>query len=158
MKKGHARLQAGFTIVEALLVMSIFIILTGLSTINLLKAKHSSSLSASVDTFIADLKQQQLKAMVGDTEGSGAISDYGIHFETTSYTLFRNTYEGTTDFIVKLPDTIQISTGFTDSQIIFQKGTGEVLNAPNTITLRDPLDGSQKEITINVYGVITQIQ
>lgn len=162
MKKKHLCLQAGFTIIETLLVMSIFIILAGLSTINLLNAKHKSSLSTSVDTFISDLKQQQLKAMIGDTEGSGVISNYGIHFETTSYTLFRNTYLGTSDFTVNLPDTIRISTGLSGSQILFSKGSGEVANydpvpANNIIIISDPIDGNQKIITINEYGVVVGV-
>lgn len=158
-------MQKGFTLVETLIILSVFIILIGISTINLLNAKHQSSLSTSVDKFIADLKQQQLKAMVGDTEGSGIISDYGIHFETTSYTLFRNIYSGTSDFVVKLPDTIQISTDLSVPYVLFEKGSGIFSNYEtpnpnnkNTITFRDPVDNSQKEITLNQYGVIVKIE
>lgn len=162
MKKGRKKKiypQAGFTLIEVIVMVSLFLALLGLSTINLLNAQHKSYLSTTVDTFIADLKQQQLKAMTGDTEGTGNISNYGVHFETTSYTLFRDIYNvaNTANFVVNLSGTIQVSTGFPSSQIIFQKGSGEVVNAPNTITFRDTASGEEKVVTINVYGVVEGI-
>lgn len=160
MKKG----QAGFTIIEALLVMSIFIVLAGFSTISLLRAKHSSSLSTSVDTFISDLKQQQLKAMVGDTEGRAASGNYGIFFGAGKYTLFYGAYSSTdsSNFDVSLGDSIQFSDiTFPGSKIVFKQGSGEIesyIDGSNTITIKDIMDNSQKIITLNEYGVVTQIQ
>lgn len=170
MKKNHACnqcgpacRQAGFTIIEALIVMSIFITLTGLSTINLLNAKHKSSLSTSVDTFIADLKQQQLKAMVGDTEGRAASGNYGIFFGAGTYSFFHDTYSSAdpSNFNASLGDSIQFSNiTFPGSQIVFLQGSGEIYNytdGSNTITIKDIVDNNQKTITINEYGVITAI-
>ncbi len=156
-------MQKGFTIVEALLVMSIFIILAGFSTINLLKAKHSSSLSTSVDTFIADLKQQQLKAMVGDTEGRAESGNYGIFFGINTYTLFHDSYSSTdpANFDIPLGDSIQFSNvTFPLSQIVFLQGSGDIDNYESTmsaITIKDILDNNQKTIEINRYGVVEQI-
>lgn len=164
-EKKQIRLDAGITLIEALLVMSIFAIIVGMASINLVGSKNSPSSWASVETFMADLKQQQLKAMVGDTQGSGDISDYGIHFETTTYTLFRGTYvvSNTSNFVVTLPAAIQVSTGLSGSQILFSKLTGDVSNydpvpANNYITFTDTTINSQKKITVNKHGVINQIQ
>lgn len=170
MKKGHffrrskhTSLQAGFTIIEALLVMSIFIILAGLSTINLLNAKQSTSLSTSVDTFIADLKQQQLKAMVGDTEGRVASGNYGIFLGVDKYTFFHGTYSSSepSNFNASLGDSIQFTNiTFPTPQIVFLQGSGEVDNytdGSNTITIKDIVGNNQKVITINEYGVVTAI-
>ncbi len=155
----HIKVQAGFSFVELILVIGIFATLVGLATISLVNVQHQSSLSATVNAFIADLKSQQMKAMMGDTEGSGNVSDYGVRFGTTSYTLFRGIY-GTTNFIITLPSTIHVSESFVNTDdIIFQTGSGEIagLTGFGTITFSDTSDGSQKVITINKYGVITNI-
>src|SRR5579862_4938386 len=101
----------GFTAIEIILVMSIVAILLGLVTVNLFKFQHKSQLSATVASFLADYKEQQIKAMVGDTSGTATPAAYGVHFETTSYTLFRGSY-GTTNFTVNLPGGTQFSTTF----------------------------------------------
>jgi len=154
----------GYTLTEIIIVMSILILLTGLTTISLLNAKHKSSLSASVDTFIADLKQQQLKAMLGDTEGRISSGNYGIFFAGGTYTLFHGVYSPTesTNFDLSLSDNIEFSNiTFPGSQIIFLQGSGEIDNytdGQNTITIKDIIDNNQKTLTINEHGVVTQIQ
>ena len=72
--------QKGFTLPELLLVMGILTILFGFITINLLNFRQKSVLNTTVDTVVSDLKSQQNKAMVGDTQGSGTISHYVLYF------------------------------------------------------------------------------
>jgi hypothetical protein len=135
--------------------MAIFLILAGLGTINLAGAKQQASLSTTVDTLVSDLREQQLKAMVGDTEGSGSgsASNFGIHFGTTNYTLFRGTY-GTGNFIVNLGDQMQVGTPGTE--VVFTKGTGEI-GGTFQVTLKDVSNSNTKTITLNRYGVVTVI-
>lgn len=155
--------QAGFSLIEVITVMSIFILVTGLTTINLLNAKHISSLTTSVDIFIADLKKQQLKAMLGDTEGRSSSDKYGIFFNEKKYTLFHGDYYATdsANFTISLGDNIEFSNiTFPSSQIIFLQGNGEIENytdGTNMITIKDIIDNNQKTITINRYGVVTEI-
>ena len=156
---GKKSLQAGFSIIEVSLVVSIIFILLGLITVNLFKFQHKSQLSSTISSFLADYKEQQIKAMVGDTQGAGTISNYGVHIETSSYTLFRSTY-GTANFSVSLPSSIQMSTTFPSSQVIFTAGSGALTSftsGQNTVTLKDTVDGSQKVITINRYGVVSGV-
>jgi hypothetical protein len=97
--------------------------------------------------------------MVGDTNGSTSPSAYGVHFETASYTLFRNTY-GTENFKVNLPSGTQFSTTLVNSQVIFATGSGALTtftSGHNTITLTDTGDESHKTITVNQYGVVTGV-
>jgi len=151
--------QKGYTAIEVALVTGLVLILVGLSTTNLLKFQHTTQVSSTINSFLADYKEQQIKAMVGDTQGSGATSNYGVHFETSSYTLFRNTY-GTTNFTINLPADMQFSTTLPGSQIIFSKGSGSVsgfVSGQNTITIRNTADNSQKTITINQFGVVTGV-
>jgi type II secretory pathway pseudopilin PulG len=153
------KFQKGYTAIEVALVMGLVLILISLSTTNLLKFQHTTQVSSTINSFIADYKEQQIKAMVGDTEGGGTTANYGVHFETTSYTLFRNSY-GTANFTINLPGDLQFSTTFPSSQIIFSKGSGSIsgfISGDNTITLRNTADNSQKTITINQYGVVTGV-
>ena len=157
-------LQHGFTIVELLIVMSFFGILAGLATISLMNVRQSTSIDASLNILIAELREQQIKAMVGDTEGRNTLDNYGIHFGNNSltYTVFHGTYSPseTSNRTVSLTDTMEVSTAFPDTEVIFEKGSGNVVgfvDGSNTITITDPTTGSQRIITINRYGVITAI-
>jgi type II secretory pathway pseudopilin PulG len=143
----------GFTLAELVVIIGIALTMLALSTIALSRSQQKASLSATVDTFIADLKEQQAKAMVGDTEGSLSISAYGIDFETTQYTLFRNTYTAgsSSNFVVSLPPTVHA----TSSSITFAKGSGETTAA--TVTFTDTSTNEQRTVTLNKYGVITAI-
>lgn len=153
------QISNGFTLIELMVVTGIFATLIGISTISLVGAQRKSYLNAAVNVFIADLKSQQLRAMTGEENGSGAASDYGIHFETSSYTQFRGSY-GTTNFVSDLPGNTNVLTAFPSSQIIFEKGSGEIsgfANGTNTVTFQDPGNGDQKVVTINKYGVVTDV-
>jgi len=151
--------RKGFTAIEVMLVIAILFILLGVITTNLFKFQNSSQLSSTVASFLADYKEQQIKAMVGDTENTGTLANYGVHFEATSYTLFRNSY-GTSNFAVSLPSGTQVSTTFPSSQVVFSAGSGALTSftsGQNTITFTDTGDGSQKVVTINKYGVVTSV-
>ena len=138
---------AGFTLIELLIVIGITTILLSLSTINLVRVQQKTNLTAVVDTLIADLKSQQIKAMKGDSGGG----DFGIHFTGS------NSYILTPDnFTVNLDNPIQISS-FPGNDIVFTQISGEVANAPNTITLTNSAGGDQQIIDINKYGVITNV-
>jgi prepilin-type N-terminal cleavage/methylation domain-containing protein len=155
--------QRGYSLLEMLIVISLVITLLSLTTTNLFRFQHTSQLSSTVNSFLADYKEQQIKAMVGDTEGSGAVSNYGIHFETNSYTLFRNSYD-TANLAINLPENIQITTPFSNSQIIFQKGSGIISNydsgnpTNNVIIFTDTVENYSYKLDINKYGVITKLE
>lgn len=152
----------GFTLPELLITMGILSILFGLVTINLLHLQHNSSLNATLDTLVSDLRSQQNKAMTLDTEGRATADNYGIHFETSKYSLFHgSSYSSsdTTNFDVKLDPSLQFSNiTVPSSSIIFSKGTGEVSGVgpgSDTVVLKDTSNNEQKTIQSNVYGVIT---
>ncbi len=157
----------GFTLVELLISISIFAILIGVITLNLNTAQRNATISTTLETLITDLNQQRIKAMVGDTEGRSSLTNYGLHFDNVSYTIFNGTYSvsDTANFLISLPSVQTISTTFPSSQIIFAKGTGEVScfvdatcgSGTNTITITDTTNNQQKVITINRYGALTSI-
>lgn len=155
------KFQYGFTLVELLIVMSFFGILAGLATISLMNVKQSTSIDASLNILIAELREQQIKAMVGDTEGRSTLDTYGIHLgdNVTSYVVFHGTYSPSesSNRTVSLTDAMEVSTTFPNDEIIFEKGSGNIagfVNGSNTITITDPTSGAQRSISFNRYGVI----
>lgn len=160
----HLNVQNGFTFIELVVVIGILSTIVGLAVMNLGGLQRRADLQTSISSLISEIKQQQIKAMIGDTEGTGTQSTYGIYFQSDSYTTFRgsNYSAGATgNFTVNLGNTIEFSTiNLPASQIIFDKGSGEIANfvaGTNTITIRNTTNNEQRTITINKYGVITQV-
>jgi len=142
----------GFTLIEILIVISVFATLISFATINFLKPQHSSSISSAVTTLSADLKQQQLKAMVGDTEGLGTAQNYGVHIDQNSYTLFRTNPPG--DFTVNLNPSLEFTTYPVD--ITFAKKSGELVSQNTvSVTVKHIQSNEQKSLSINQLGAIT---
>ncbi len=147
----------GFTLAELLVTMAIFATLVGIATINLVGARQRASLNTSSEILIGDLRQQQLKSMIGDTEGRANPDRYGIHLGTNDYTLFHgNTYNSgdASNFTVELGDNIQFVGTYSD--LIFARVSGE-LSAGGSIILEDNTTNTQKTLQYNRYGVITDV-
>ena len=83
--------QLGFTLVEIVVVLFIMTTFLGLITLNLSSSQKRASITTMTDVFISDLKSQQVKAMVGDTEGRTDADHYGVYLTSTSYTLYHGT-------------------------------------------------------------------
>ncbi len=147
----------GFTLIELLVVIGIFSTLIGISSISLMNAQRQSSMTAAIQVFVADLKSQQLRAMTGEEDGAGNVADYGVHFETTSYTQFRGSYiqGNASNFKVDLPGNTQFFP--INSDVVFAKGSGEIAGEV-IVTIRDINDGSQRALTINKLGVIESVE
>lgn len=154
----QGQISNGSTLIELILVMGIFSTLVGITLLSLLNILHKNSLAANVNVFTADLKQQQLRAMVGEGDsGSTTIYQRGVYLQATSYTLFRGSGYVSADannFSVALSTNTQFTVP--NSTILFEKGSGEIGSAA-TVTFKDINDNSQKAITINKYGVVTGI-
>lgn len=161
----HAKYsQQGATIIETLVVFAIISFFLSLVTVNVMHINRSTVTTTSVTSIVSDIKQQQTKAMVGDSEGVGTADNYGIYFSTTSYTLFRGASYNSSDvsnFVVKLETNLQFSPIlFPSSQLIFTKGSGEVLgynSSANSVGIKDITTNGVKTIQINRYGVITSV-
>ena len=151
---------AGFTLIELTIVIAIIAILLGFITINLVRSQQTASLTGTEEVLVADLRQQQLKAMIGDTEGRGTADAYGIHFDSSQYVLFHGaTYSSsdTFNFISNLDSNMQFDNP--NFNVIFSKLGGEIsADSASSIVLRDTTNGNTRTITINRYGVITQVQ
>ena len=157
-------MQVGFTLPEVTIVTGIFLMLFGFIILNVINSQHHTSVSGDLQILIADMKSQQIKAMVGATEGRATSDVYGIHFGSTNYTLFHGTTYSATDsanFVVSLDQNLQFyNVTFPNANIVFSQGSGEVqgfTNGQNTITIEDSSGSTQKTITVNRFGVITSV-
>ncbi len=155
--------RSGFTFIELIVGMGVFATLVGLATVNLLGVQRKSSLTATIDTLIADIKEQQIKAITGDTFGGGQ-SSYGIYFGPGQYVLFAGgTYHpnDSTNAMIPLDTNVVFSSiNFPDTSVVFASGSGEIINfnsQAHTVTLLQVHSGEGKTIDINRYGVVTSV-
>lgn len=152
--------QAGFTLVELLVVMGVFVTLFAVSTVALTGLIPKANVVTTHQTLLSDLKNQQLKAMVGDTNGSGDGSAYGIHLEPDRYILFVGP--------AYIPDSIEnievlLAPGlliqentFPSSNIIFLQNSGEIsgFDELNSSFKLVNSTGEEHLIDINKLGVV----
>jgi prepilin-type N-terminal cleavage/methylation domain-containing protein len=129
----------GFTFIELVVALGIFATLTAIGYIRSVDIARRAPIGATVDTFIADLRALQSKAMIGANQQS-----YSMSFPSYS-----------------TPANITITTTFPGSVITFTKGSGDVAGftvGNNTVTITQTLTGEHKIITINQYGAVTLVQ
>mgnify|MGYP001612365742 CR=1 FL=1 len=157
-------MNRGFTLVEVLVVAGVIAVLYGLVSLRLINVSQIASVKNPVNQLVTDVKNQQTRAMATDTQGSGVVSDYGIYFETSRYTVFRGSSYSAVDpynLVVNLPSRVQFSSiTFPASTLQFGKGSGELpgfIGSQNTVTIRNIDSGEQKTVTVNRYGVVTGV-
>ena len=162
-KPKKVRGERGVTLIEVLVVIGILLTLIGIASISFLPYRSKSTLDTAITTLISDIKSQQIKALAGDTEGRSTNDNYGVHFETNSYTFFHGSVFNpldTSNATVSLNEGLQIGSIFPSSQVVFSTKSGEIISfsqAQNSITLEDTVEGSSKTVNINRYGVITSV-
>lgn len=153
----------GFTLIELLVVLSFFASFFGLATVRLLTSVQKTTGTSALTTLISDIRSQQIKAMTGDTQGTGSNNNYGIYFGNDQYTLFTGSYipGNASNFSVPLGGNLQfINSTIPAGQLIFVKGSGEVpgfVSGQDAVTLADTQSAEAKTITVNRYGVIKSV-
>lgn len=153
----------GITLIEVIIVISIVTTLFGLVFGNILNVRSTTTINTSLTAIIADLKNQQIKSMVGDTEGRSSPDNYGVYISGPNYTLFHGqiySESESTNFDINADTGYQFTTTFPGSQVIFASGSGEIVNFienQNTVSIINTRTNEQKTIHINKYGVITTI-
>lgn len=152
--------QKGFTLVELLVVMGVFVTLFAVSTVALTGLIPKANVVTAHQTLLSDLKNQQLKAMVGDTNGSGDGSAYGVYLESDRYTLFvgpaYNPDSADNIEVLLSPGmSIQENT-FPSSSIIFLENSGEVSGHDELNSSFKLVNSTGEEhlIDINKLGVV----
>ncbi len=148
-------MRKGFTYPEIIVVMAIVISLFSLVTFGVLNSERKSAMVASTHTLVSDIRQQQVKAMTGDTEGQALASPFGVHLDTDRYVLFKGSNYSAADtanFTVMLDDSIRLTTDFAGGNLIFAQGSGE-LPAGGQAVLTSLTDTQTVTLIFNSYGV-----
>lgn len=155
----NLKIRSGFTFIEMLLVLGIVAILISISSIVLVRPQTQSLLDGEILKIFAEIKNQQIKAMVGDTEGGATPQAYGINIQANQYTLFRGpayNLADTNNFVVAFPDTIQvINNTLPSGTVVFNRRSGEVSGfiSPVAFTLQDTINLNTKTVTLqNIFG------
>lgn len=153
-------MQDGFTLIEVVLVMGIFVILASFTTVNLLGPQRNADLNSTSTTIIADIKQQQARSMLGETSGGSSAVMHGIYFESNRYTLFTGSTYNPNDpanFVVNLSAGLTLANAFPSSQVIFNLQSGEIsgfASGSNVVTLT-AMGNQVRTLTFNKYGVVS---
>ncbi|HWT55736.1 MAG TPA: type II secretion system protein [Candidatus Microsaccharimonas sp.] len=151
--------QSGFTLVELLVVMTIILILFGLSTVALGQPQNTTSSLDTVDTLLNDLKTQQLAAMSGAVGSGSSQQAAGVYVQSNQYTLFTGSSYSAGDaynYVFTAPNGVSFRTTFPSGTVLFNKGDGSVSGftaGSNTITVTT--SAGSKVITITRFGAIT---
>lgn len=161
--KNIIKYQEGLTLVELLLVIGILGLLFSITFISVFNIRVISTNNSTTSIITSDLKNQQIKAMVGDTEGRGVPDNYGVKILSSQYVLFHGVnynQADNTNFSVPVENGYTLSTTFPNSLMLFASGSGEIVgfvSNQNTITLTNTSSSRTKTLHFNKYGTITQI-
>ncbi len=155
--------KSGFTLIELLTVIGIIIIITTVFSVSFVRSQNQSLAAHLLYTLVTDIKSQQTKAMSGSTDIDRNRQPFGLHIGTYAYTLFIGSKfkeSDPTNQKIDINSEFILETRFPEKDIVFQPLSGELdkYNANlNTITIHEVRSNTDTVISLNQYGVITQI-
>lgn len=147
--------MSGMSIIELIIVVVVVVLITSIIIFSFSVVSRNQLLNNSVDQVTSLVKEARAKTLSSEN-----LSQFGVHFASTSATLFEGELfvgGAVTNKVITLPESLEISnislTGGGDD-ILFQRITGKT-NEPGYVTV-DFKSGSSKErkIIINIMGVI----
>lgn len=149
----------GFTLIELIVSVSVFLVIIGFSGLAYLNIQKNSDLVNQSTQFVSSIRQAQALAISGQSLDESNNVSVGIHIEESSYTLFiGNTYNllNESNIVTNLPQNITIDNNLPSADLIFSARSGEIIDFDtqnNTIIITHQ-DGQSKTITINKLGVV----
>lgn len=152
--------RLGFTLIEIVVVMALISTLVTLGAISLSTGQQVASTRSTSGLLLSDIRSQQIKAMVGDSEGTGVTSAYGVYLGSTSYTMFRGgSYDplSSANFVVPLNNQLTLTSNLPNSQIVFLPRSGEIsgyTSGLDSIFLTNSGASETVTFTFNRLGVV----
>ena len=148
----------GFTLIEMLVVLSIFILMAGAVLSALMDSFQEYSFQDEQDTLVSTLQKARSDAMnnvcIGVCSGG---QNHGVHFESNRYIIFQgNIYNpiDVTNEIIPYSPSVSLH-GLSD--VVFSRFSGNASTTPEDkwdIVLSDTL-GHTSTTTVNTEGQIT---
>lgn len=157
-QKKHNSISA-FTLIELILVVLIIAVLTSIVSLTLSNLIPRANLSTTTEILLAEIRQQQSRAMSREKNQYQEASEYGVYIEQNQYTLFSGTSynpSNSSNLITEIPAPLELSSNFPSQTIIFAKGSGEIINfvdGQNVITVTDTVSNQIKTLNFNPYGI-----
>lgn len=152
----------GFTIMEVIVVMSIFALIVALPMAFYWGIGRQDALAATTRNVVAAMHEAQTTTISGRSVDAQQPSSYGMHFESTYYDTFSGSSYSSTDPTnerTTLPSGITFSQiNLPNSEVIFTRVTGQVLGfdrTKNSLTILESNTGTVKHVTISKVGSIT---
>lgn len=151
---------SGFTLVELIIVISLFSIIFAFIFINFARPKVFADIKSSEDLVFVTIKEAQNLSMSGATGGTGA-GHFGVHFEQDKFVLFEgSTYNpaDSSNLVTLLSPNLSIeSITLQSGNIIFSRLSGEVSGinpGQDSFVLRETNSGETRTFTTNRFGVV----
>lgn len=167
--KKYSNNSNGFSLIELILVIALLSIILGITTVTLFRPVAKANLNTVSTDIFSLLREAQNRAINTDTSGDPQSNDYGLHFETNSYTLFKGTtytpgdasnFKVDTAANISLSPTLPCPSPPGDcNNIVFQRVSGEVLaydDVNNNICVSETSTNKQTLLTINFLGVVNE--
>ncbi len=154
----HSR---GMTLVEILVVLSLFVVVFALSGISLSGLIPRTNINEYQQTIVSDMRRQQMQAMQGSYTNVGEVLPHGVYLDDDQYILFQGDTFNVSDsanIVVSLPQDLSFSSvTLPQREIIFSPVSGEVVNYNSdldTFVMVNISTGDQINFEINQLGVI----
>jgi prepilin-type N-terminal cleavage/methylation domain-containing protein len=154
MKKIIHTSTRGFTLIEVLITIGIFIILTSIVMSTFFLYRKNQSLSLDTQTVATILRQARSQTLSYKNS-----SVYGVHFNTTDVVLFAgSSYDPSSptneSYLLNYSDTIvTVTLTGGGSDVIFQRLTGET-SQDGSIVISAPGLSQTKTVTIYKTGLV----
>lgn len=146
------KLSKGFTLTELVIVMGLLTLVFSMGAVTLLNTYQKPAELATQNILVANLRERQADAMTN-------AAYYGIHFGTSSYTLFKGASYVSSDpgnFVITLDSGLEFTQNtFTNGEIIFSPLSGDITNwttSANSLSIKNSTGQIIATLKINKYG------
>ena len=157
----------GFTLIELILVVSLLGLTLIISTVNLFRPVSKAQANGASSDIFSLLRDAQNKAMNTAIGDGTAADDWGIHFETNQYILFKGNVFDPADqanFVVDTPANISLTPTLpcpsppgNCHNIVFAKISGEVIGfdgSNNGVCVIETSTNKTVSLSVNFVGVV----
>ena len=119
-------MKSGFTIIELLVSIAVFLILTSIIVVNYLGNNDLRYLRSDAQMLVDDIQNIQNMALTGESVDDILPDYYNIYFKTCTTNCTYNVFASTTDAIYPIVSNKQLKYSTIDTGII---GSGEIMVA-----------------------------